>query len=71
MLERIRLSASVGCSHPVTVRKVSLMTGGIEHCGTTHERTTLLLNGPGLRWCSQHCAVEWTRAKVVFATLCC
>ena len=48
-----RLSASVGRRHPVTDRKVSLLAGSISRCGhwgTRQERSTLLLNGPGLRW---------------------
>ena len=48
-----RLSAGVGRSHPVTIRKASLMVGSIrryEYCGTKQERSTLQSNGPWLGW---------------------
>jgi len=49
-----RLSDGVGRRHPVTIRKASLVGGGLwggcERCGTRQERSTLQLNAPGLKW---------------------
>ena len=48
-----RLSADVGRRHPVAVRRrrwSQNQWGVCEHCGTRQEISTLLLNGPGLRW---------------------
>jgi len=51
-----RLSAGVGCRHPVTIRKGSLAAGSIrrlwdcDHCSTRQVRSTLRLNGPVVRW---------------------
>ena len=51
-----RLSANVGRRHPVAVRRrrwSQNQSGVCEHCGTRQEISTLLLNGPGLRWLLQ------------------
>ena len=48
-----RLSAGVGCRHPVTIRKALLMAGwwgGYEHCGTRQVHITPWLKVPGLGW---------------------
>jgi len=55
MLARIgRLPGVVGRRHPVTIHKASLIGqwGRCKHCSTRLERSTLLLNGPGLGWMS-------------------
>jgi len=49
----LRLSAGVGCRHPVTIRNASLMAVSMrryEHWGTRQARSTRQLNGPGLGW---------------------
>ena len=48
-----RLSGDVGCRHPVTIHKASLMTGSMGQVWALwhwQEHSTLRLSGPGLRW---------------------
>ena len=48
-----RLSAGVGCRHPVTIRKASLMVGSMRRVWALRHQTG-----------GQYSAVEWTRARV-------
>jgi len=53
-----RLSAVVGCRHPVTIQKASLTAVSVR-------QVFALLNQTG----AQYSAVEWTVARVLFAAL--